>query len=106
MPKSKSKSKSEQAQVQGEVVTGHIELNGQGSKPSHKSVVKPGKFVNYVPGSYKKALLRSMAQQSVSTSGNSSKSTAFKVKKTPKERSNSVVSPPKVYKYSSEKPGK
>jgi len=49
MPKSKSKSKSEQAQVQGEVVTGHIELNGQGSKPSHKSVVKPGKFVNYGP---------------------------------------------------------
>ena len=96
MPKSKSQSKSEQAQVQGEVVTGHIELNGQGSKPSHKSVVKPGKFVNYVPGSYKKALLRSMAQQSVATSGNSSKSTAPKVKKTSKERSNSVVSPPKV----------
>ena len=105
MPKSKSKSKSEQAQVQGEVVTGHIELNGQGSKPSHKSV-RPGKFINYVPGSYKKALLRSMAQESVATSGNSSKNTAPKVKKTPKERSNSVVSPPKVYKYSSEKPGK
>ncbi len=81
MPKSKSKTESQQAQVQGEVVTGHIELNGQGSKPSHKSVVKPGKFVNYVPGSYKKALLRSMAQQSVSTSGGkSSKSTVPKIK--------------------------
>jgi hypothetical protein len=92
-----AKTKSKQAQVQGEVVTGHIELNGQGSKPSHKSVVKPGKFVNYVPGSYKKALLRSMAQQAASTSGGkSSKSTAPKVKKSPKSRSGSVSLPPKV----------
>jgi hypothetical protein len=93
MPKSKSKSKSEQAQVQGEVVTGHIELNGQGSKPSHKSVVKPGKFVNYGPAI--SFYLREFFQEYRSQGQENAE-----------ERSNSVVSPPKVYNYSSEKPGK
>jgi hypothetical protein len=94
MPKSKSKSKSSQAQVQGEVVSGHIELNGQGSIPSHKSV-KPGKFVNYIPGSYKKALMRSMAQRSSSNSGEeSSKTIATKQKKSPKPRLDLETPPP------------
>jgi len=94
MPKSKSRATSSQAQVQGEVVSGHIELNGQGSIPSHKSV-KPGKFVNYVPGSYKKALMRSMAQRSSSNSGEeSSKTTASKQKKSPKPRLDLETPPP------------
>ncbi len=48
---SKSKS-SRQAQVQGEVVSGHIELNGQGSQPRHKSG-KPGRAEDVIPDSAK-----------------------------------------------------
>jgi hypothetical protein len=96
MPKSKSKAKTSQEKMQGEVVLGHIELNGQGSVPSHKSV-KPGKFVNYVPGSYKKALMRSMAQRSSSNSGEeSSKTTATKQKKSPKQRLDLETPPPAI----------
>ena len=57
-----------QAQVQGEVAQGHIELNGQGPVPSHKSV-KPGRAEDFIPGSYKKALLKSMAKQAMVGSG-------------------------------------
>jgi hypothetical protein len=57
--------------------------------------VKPGKFVNYIPGSYKKALMRSMAQRSSSNSGEeSSKTTATKQKKSPKPRLDLETPPP------------
>ena len=93
----KSKSKSNSGTTGGEGGDGHIELNGQGATPSHKSDVKPGKFVNYVPGSYKKALLRSMAQRPSSNfEGVSSKSTAPNTKKSPKPRSDPAVSSPEA----------
>ena len=93
----KSKSKSNSGTTGGEGGDGHIELNGQGATPSHKSDVKPGKFVNYVPGSYKKALLRSMAQRPSSNfEGVSSKSTAPKTKRSPKPRSDPAVSSPEA----------
>jgi hypothetical protein len=83
-----------QAQVQGEVAQGHIELNGQGPVPSHKSV-KPGRAEDFIPGSYKKALLKSMAKQAMVGSGvragaksgeDSAKSTAPKVKSAEKKK--------------------
>ena len=45
---------SRQAQVQGEVVLGHIELNGQGSQPSHKSG-KSGSAAKFISGAAKNA---------------------------------------------------
>ena len=65
--------KNHQAEVQGEVVHGHIELNGQGNGPSHKSV-KPVRAEDVIPGSYKKALLKDMAQRFKSPEGRSLKS--------------------------------
>jgi hypothetical protein len=54
MPKSKSKAKTSQEKMQGEVVLGHIELNGQGSQPSHKSG-KSGRAEEVISGSSKNA---------------------------------------------------
>lgn len=53
MPKAKSKAKTSQEKMQGEVVLGHIELNGQGSQPSHKSG-KSGRAEDSTPSSAKK----------------------------------------------------
>jgi hypothetical protein len=83
-----------QAKVQGEVVSGHIELNGQGPTPSHKSV-KPVRAEDVIPGSYKKALLKSMAKQAMVGSGvqsgtkhgaESAKSAAPKVRSAEKKK--------------------
>jgi hypothetical protein len=70
MTKTKKKN---QAEVQGEVVQGHIELNGQGNGPSHHKSVKPIRAEDVIPGSYKKALLQNMAQRSKSSEGRNTK---------------------------------
>ena len=91
-----TKSKSKSGSSVGEMAEGHIELNGLGDPPRHKSV-KPGRFINYAPDSYKKALLRSMAQRSSSNSGGVlPKSTAPKTKKSPKPRSDPAVPSPEA----------
>ena len=41
-------------------MSGHIDVNGQGPIPRHKSVkVVPTRAADVIPGSYKKALLKS-----------------------------------------------
>ena len=72
----KQRSNSNQGnEVQGEVVSGHIDVNGQGPIPRHKSVkVVPTRVADVIPGSYKKALLKNMAQRSASSEGHRSKS--------------------------------